>query len=579
MPLNTPDISEKWHFYFVSLAKFFSLFVLLSVAQNAGAQWNSIGDSLMLSTFMVSGTYAPGMSAVDVDGDGWEDLTFGNDLYGIDLYLRDSLGFASHPVELGLVPGDCTPKSVVWADFDNDADQDLFLTCRVGHNRIYRNTGGLVMEDITENSGIVLDAARTAYGLCIADINLDGHLDLFISNYVNTVPLVANEFYLGDGEGHFTPTEWGLPQDLFSLTHQGQFIDLNDDDRLDLYVINDKNGTNELYIGTDTGFVDVSAETGLDVVVDAMGTAWIDEELDGRREVYITGMDEAVLLKDTGAYSFVDVAPQYGMPDELTTGWSVIGADFDNDGYEDLWVNSADFITYQYPLPFWYSAQPNKWFYNDGGTGWTDRSYALPVDAQFAEIYVMVQADWNQDGSVDLAAMPIGTEALLLEGEPQGGHWLEVLPRGTESNRDGIGTKVIAYSTDASGQGVSRVRQASCGEGMLQQNSRWLHFGLGEVAVLDSLEIRWPMGSIERMYDVPVDQRLLLVEGLVEVPANDCPGDIDGSGLIGVEDLLMLLESYGCQGGDCPGDIDGDGIVGAYDILFTLSLFGEPCPN
>jgi hypothetical protein len=180
---------------------------------------------------------------------------------------------------------------------------------------------------------------------------------------------------------------------------------------------------------------------------------------------------------------------------------------------------------------------------------------------------------------VDLAAMPIGTEALLLEGEPQGGHWLEVLPRGTESNRDGIGTKVIAYSTDASGQGVSRVRQASCGEGMLQQNSRWLHFGLGEVAVLDSLEIRWPMGSIERMYDVPVDQRLLLVEGLVEVPANDCPGDIDGSGLIGVEDLLMLLESYGCQGGDCPGDIDGDGIVGAYDILFTLSLFGEPCPN
>jgi hypothetical protein len=49
--------------------------------------------------------------------------------------------------------------------------------------------------------------------------------------------------------------------------------------------------------------------------------------------------------------------------------------------------------------------------------------------------------------------------------------------------------------------------------------------------------------------------------------------------LIGVEDLLMLLESYGCQGGDCPGDIDGDGIVGAYDILFTLSLFGEPCPN
>ena len=56
------------------------------------AQWNSIGDSLVLPTFMLGGTYSPGVSAVDVDGDGWEDLTFGNDLHGIDLYLRDSVG-------------------------------------------------------------------------------------------------------------------------------------------------------------------------------------------------------------------------------------------------------------------------------------------------------------------------------------------------------------------------------------------------------------------------------------------------------------------------------------------------------
>ena len=77
---------------------------------------------------------------------------------------------------------------------------------------------------------------------------------------------------------------------------------------------------------------------------------------------------------------------------------------------------------------------------------------------------------------LSLLSLPIGTEALLLEGEPQEGHWLEVLPRGTESNRDGIGTKVIAYTTDSTGAVVSRVRQASCGEGMLQQNSRWLHF-------------------------------------------------------------------------------------------------------
>lgn len=563
-------------FYWVRLNRIVLLLSVLSLSLGLDAQWNSIGDSLVLPTFMLGGNYAPGVSAVDVDGDGWEDLTFGNDLHGIDLYLRDSLGFTPHPVELGLEPGDCTPRSVVWADMDNDADQDLFLTCRVGHNRIYRNLGNLVMQDITDSCGIVVEDQHKGYGLCIADINLDGHLDLFISIYASSLPLSANEFYLGDGAGHFALTEWGLPQDRITPTHQGQFIDLNDDDRLDLYVINDKDLTNEYYIGTDTGFVDLSAETGLDVVTDAMGTAWIDEDLDGRREVYITGIDEAFFMKDTGDLSFVDVAPEYGMPPEPTTGWAIIGADFDNDGYEDLFVNSADFTLYQYPLPSWYTPQPNKWFHNDGGAGWTDRSLELPADAQLAEIYVMVQADWNQDGTVDLAAMPIGEEALLLEGEPQEGHWLEVLPRGTESNRDGIGTKVIAYTTDSAGAVVSRVRQASCGEGMLQQNSRWLHFGLGATATLDSLEVRWPMGLHETLYGVAANQRLMLVEGEASAPA--CPADIDGSGLIGVEDMLIVLGAYGCAVAGCPGDVDGDGLVGASDIVLFLAQYGEFCP-
>ena len=527
-----------------------------------------------MPVFMLGGTYSPGVSAVDVDGDGWEDLTFGNDLHGVDLYLRSESGFTETSVELGLEPGDCTPRSVVWVDFDNDADQDLFLTCRVGHNRIYRNTGGLVMEDITDSSGINMDPARKGYGLSIADINLDGHLDLFIANYVSAVPLVPNEFYLGDGQGHFTETEWGLPQDLITPSHQGHFIDLNDDDRLDLYVINDKDFTNEYYVGTDTGFVDMSTETGLDVVTDAMGTAWIDEDLDGLREVYITGLDEAFFMKDTGNLSFVDVAPEYGMPPEPTTGWAVIGADFDNDGYEDMFVNSADFIHYQYPLPSWYTPQPNKWYHNNGGNGWTDRIEELPSDAQYAEIYVMVQADWNQDGAVDLAALPIGTEALLLEGTPTDGHWLEVLPRGTESNRDGIGTKVIAYTTDSAGAVVTRVRQAACGEGMLQQNSRWLHFGFGETTTVDSLEVRWPMGLHEMLYDVATDQRMMLIEGEHAPP---CPADFDSSGLIGVEDMLVMLAGYGCTA-DCGADLDGDGAVGSNDILLFLAQVGNTCP-
>ena len=111
---------------------------------------------------------------------------------------------------------------------------------------------------------------------------------------------------------------------------------------------------------------------------------------------------------------------------------------------------------------------------------------------------------------------------------------------------------------------------------MLQQNSRWLHFGFGATTTIDSLVVRWPMGLEETLYDVATNQRLMLVEG-ENAPA--CPADFDGSGLIGVEDMLVVLGAYGCSGLSCPGDFDGDGLVGSADILLFLAQFGEFCPD
>ena len=82
-----------------------------------------------------------------------------------------------------------------------------------------------------------------------------------------------------------------------------------------------------------------------------MGAGWVDEELDGKREVFITGTDEAMFLKDTGNLQYTDVAPEYGMPSEIVTGWSVLGVDFDNDGWEDIYATSADWVVYTHPPP------------------------------------------------------------------------------------------------------------------------------------------------------------------------------------------------------------------------------------
>ena len=570
----------------MSLTKHITLtFSILLSTMGVQGQWVDISDSLPLPCFMLNGYYSPGISAVDVDGDGAEDLTFGNDLHGIDLYLKHDSGFAAQSVELGMEPGDCTVRSVIWADMDNDGDQDLFLTCRVGQNRVFRNLGGLEMQDITDSCGIIVDPARRSFGASLADINRDGFLDLYVSNYPTVIPLYPNEFYLGDGQGHFTETEWGLPQDAFRASHQSHFVDLDGDHMLDLYVLNDRGTGNECYKGTDTGFVDVSAAWGLEAQLDAMGAGWVDEELDGKREVFITGTDEAMFLKDTGNLQYTDVAPEYGMPSEIVTGWSVLGVDFDNDGWEDIYTTSADWVMYAHPPPSFYTPEPNQWYWNDQGNGWVDRSDELP--GLMEEIYVAAHADWNADGTPDIAAVPVGTHALLLEGEPNGHHWLEVLPKGTVSNRDAIGTKVTAFTTDSTGGVIQRVRQLACGEGMLAQYSRWLHFGLGNTTTIDSLEIRWPLGDVDMLYGVAADQRLVLTEGAIGPDCTDlatydpaacgCPADFDANGIVGVEDIILLLSAYGCTSGNCVADLDADGITGTNDIVILLAAFGTPC--
>ena len=209
---------------------------------------------------------------------------------------RDSVGFEAHPVELGLEPGDCTPRSVVWADMDNDADQDLFLTCRVGPNHIYRNLGGWSCRTSPTPAA---SWWRLHAGLrpLLADINLDGYLDLFISNYASSLPLCANEFYLGDGAGHFSLTYWGLPQDLFSPTHRGN-SSTSTTTTTDFYVIGKDYVTNTTSAPIPVSWIERRDRTGCGD--GRHGPAWIDEDLDGRREVYITGLDEAFFMKDTG---------------------------------------------------------------------------------------------------------------------------------------------------------------------------------------------------------------------------------------------------------------------------------------
>jgi len=257
--------------------------------QLTNAQISFSDNAISLGVDITYGTsfYGGGVSFVDFDGDGWDDLSFTSDETKDLYFFKNNNGSFSQVTFTGVSHMGRT-KQIQWIDYDNDGDKDLFVTAMIGSNKFFRNDGGMSFTDISSSIGLFQDDKDT-YGASFGDIDNDGDLDVFISNRDETTMTQHNYLYRNDS-GTFTDITSSAGIILTNeLSFCASFFDYNNDGFQDIYVSNDKSTTtNRLYENDGDGtFTDVSVASGAGIMIDAMTTTIGDYNNDGWFDIYV----------------------------------------------------------------------------------------------------------------------------------------------------------------------------------------------------------------------------------------------------------------------------------------------------
>jgi hypothetical protein len=428
---------------------------------------------------------AMGVSWCDYDDDGDLDLYFTNDGTANVLARNDaSAGFTDvTPVSLGDTGAGA---AAVWGDYDNDGDPDLYLVNTGSANRLFRSEGSGTFTDVTAGA---LGDAGDGYGAAWADYDQDGDLDIYVANSGSANILLRN-----DGGGAFSDATAGPLADA-GAGRGVAWSDYDNDGDPDLYLANF--GSANVLLRNDGGaFTDVTAGP-LGDSGNSTGVAWADYDGDGDTDLYVSnyGSANALLRNDDG--TFVDVTS--GPLGDAGNGTGVAWGDYDKDGDPDLYVVN--------------DGQANALLRNIGTDTFIDVTTA-PLDDGGAG-QGAAWGDFDRDGRLDLVLMNRGSGNLLFRSRmPNTAHFLHVTLEGTVSNRSGIGAR-IRIVTDAGVQ----YADVTGGSGYLSQASLPAEFGLGWETEVDTLEIHWPSGIVNRYVGLSGDQ----FTHFLEIPPPSAP--------------------------------------------------------
>jgi hypothetical protein len=448
--------------------------------------------------------YGGAVSTCDFNDDGLDDLTLGSTTGdSIHFYINNGTQFV--PFQINVSGLDDT-KQITWIDFDNDGDKDLFVASLDVANALYENDGNFNMTDITANAGLPTHASPT-WVYDWGDYNRDGHIDLYIGNYVHGTPLdtvYTNYLYRNNGDGTFTNvTEMAGVADGNKNPLAITWTDYNNDMWPDLMVNTDKMHGNALFENQGNGkFNDVATSANANQHICSMSAAEGDINNDGYLDYYVTNSPPGnVLLVNNGNNTFTESAASSGVG-FYSEGWAASFIDFDNDQDQDLYV-SGGVGSSQVTL--------SAAMYENDGTGmFTLLSSGIGMDGDTTRSYSHAYADFNNDGFADIAvngATPDST--FIWINNSNANNWFKTGFIGTLSNRDGFGTQVELFY----GANGYQKRLFHCQNGFMAQNSSDLLFGLGTINVIDSVKVSWPSGLVETYLNVSTNQQITFTEG------------------------------------------------------------------
>ena len=321
-----------------------------------------------------------GAAWVDFDGDGDDDLYVANDGEANKLYRNNGNGTFTDLASAAGVADTGKGRGPAWGDYDNDGDQDLYVSNYGQANLLYRNNGDGTFTDVTSAAGV--GDTGNGFGTSWGDYDGDGDLDLHVANSGQ-----ANKLYRNNGDDTFTDVTTAAGVGDTGNSQGSSWGDYDDDGDLDLYVAN-VGQANKLYRNNGDGtFTDVTTAAGVGDTGGGRGMAWVDYDNDGDLDLYVANYGQANLLyRNNADGTFTDVASAAGVAD---TGDSTGPAwtDVNSDGHLDLYQ-----VNY---------GQANKLYRNNADGTFTDMTTTAGV-GDTGKGGSSSWGDYDNDGDLDL---------------------------------------------------------------------------------------------------------------------------------------------------------------------------------
>ena len=521
--------------------------IFIDVTETAGIQFeHTDGKSgkRLFNEFLGSGG-----GFFDYDGDGDIDIYLVNGAIQIGnvkdklhhnvLYRNDGDGTFTDVTEVAGVGSTGYGVGATVGDYDNDGDLDLYVT-NFGTDQLYQNQGDGTFKDVTALARVGNQEWGTS---CVfVDIDNEGHLDIYVANYAiyepqkdkrcdergvhvycgpHAYPAVHDTFYLSDGDGTFTDVSTKYrPSDLVPMHGLGvTFGDYDGDGDMDLYVANDQD-PNFLFQNDGKGkFLEVALISGVcynDMGKEeaGMGTDFGDYNNDGKLDITVSNYqtETNTLYHNHDSSFFMDNTIPSGIA-EVThgyLGWGIKFFDYDNDGFQDIFVANGHLMDNITVLEKHVSYPQKNLLFRNLGDG-TFSNVVSEVDGLSLKKVSRGAAigDYDNDGDLDILVTNCNQSPDLLQNAVGNkNNWIQVQLDGLKSNRSGFGARIKVVT----GEHV-QYREVHSGGSYLSFHDIRAHFGVGKAEKIDMLEIRWPSGQVDKKTDLTTNQRYLVVEG------------------------------------------------------------------